>query len=86
MSEPDEEPRLCFDGPVEEITLLSPPPPNITILGEDGRPLVTIRPSGELEYGPGYTPDEAARRFWEAMRRLAPARCPNCGHIGMEGQ
>jgi hypothetical protein len=60
-------------------------PPNIVILSEDNRtPLVTIHPSGELEYGPGYTPDEAARRFWDALRRLAPARCPNCGHIGLE--
>ena len=29
--------------------------------------LVTIRPNGELVYGHGYTPDEAARRFWEAI-------------------
>jgi hypothetical protein len=64
---------------------IAPPPQNIVILGSDNQtPLVTIHPSGELEYGPGYTPDEAARRFWDAMRRLAPARCPNCGHIGME--
>lgn len=61
------------------------PPPSITITGEDGRtPLVTIHPDGTLDYGPGYTPDEAARCFWDALRRLAPARCPNCGHAGGE--
>jgi len=61
-----------------------PPPPDITINGGDGQPLVTIHPTGELEYGPNYTPDEAARTFWDAMHRLAPARCPNCGHTGLE--
>jgi predicted Zn-ribbon and HTH transcriptional regulator len=61
------------------------PSRNIVILGEDGRtPLVTIHPDGTLEYGPGYTPDEAASRFWDALRRIAPARCPACGHIGLE--
>lgn len=59
--------------------------PDITITGEDGRtPLVTIHPDGTLDYGPGYTPDEAARCFWEALRRLAPTRCPSCGHNGLE--
>ncbi|MFG2638546.1 hypothetical protein ACGFX8_32960 [Streptomyces sp. NPDC048362] len=77
-------PKLYFDGPAEGITLRPPPPPNIAINGDDGRPLVTIHPNGQLEYGPNYTPDEAARRFWDALRHLAPARCPNCGHIGME--
>ncbi|MFF7631411.1 hypothetical protein [Streptomyces cyaneofuscatus] len=44
---------------------------SITIPGTAG-PLVTIRPDGRLEYGPGYEPDEAARLFWDAMRRWAP--------------
>lgn len=61
------------------------PAPDITIIGEDGQtPLVTIHPDGTLDYGPDYTPDEAARCFWGALRRLAPARCPNCGHTGTE--
>jgi len=59
----------------------APPPPTITIMGADNTPLVTIHPNGTLDYGPGYTPDEAATRFWEAMRRLAPARCEHCGHL-----
>ena len=70
--------------PVQTLQLVQPPQ-NIVILGADNRtPLVTIHPTGELEYGPGYTPDEAARRFWDALRRIAPARCPACGHIGLE--
>ena len=77
---------LRWDGPADQITLQPPPPPRIVITGTDSQPLVTIHPNGQLEYGPGYTPDEAAQRFWDALRRLAPARCPNCGHIGLEGQ
>jgi len=83
---PHEAPQLLITGPSETFQLAEPSR-NIVILGEDNRtPLVTIQPSGALEYGPGYTPDEAARRFWDALRRIAPARCPACGHIGMEGQ
>lgn len=45
---------------------------SVTIPGVAG-PLVTIHADGRLEYGPGYEPDEAARRFWEAMRQYAPS-------------
>jgi hypothetical protein len=55
-------------------------PPIISIMGGDGAPLVTIHPNGTLEYGPGYDPDDAARRFWDAMRYHMPARCGRCGH------
>jgi hypothetical protein len=62
------------------------PPPTITINGEDGTPLVKIHPDGTLEYGPNYDPDEAASRFWEAMRFRMPTRCPGCGRVGaLEG-
>jgi hypothetical protein len=45
--------------------------PTITIQGDNGQYLVRIHPDGTLEYGPGYTPDEAAARFWDAVRRHA---------------
>lgn len=67
-----------------ETVVLRAPESNLVINGADGQALVTIRPSGELEYGADYTPDEAARRFWDALRHLMPAPCPACGHIGME--
>jgi hypothetical protein len=44
----------------------------ISIPASNGRPLVTIRPDGTLEFGKDYQPDEAARAFWEAVQRLAP--------------
>ncbi|MER5653447.1 hypothetical protein ABT076_10570 [Streptomyces sp. NPDC002131] len=56
-------------------------PPSISIVGDDRVPLVTIHPNGTLEYGPGYDPDDAARRFWDAMRLHMPARCKSCGHV-----
>lgn len=56
-------------------------PPIISIIGEGHAPLVTVHPDGTLEYGPGYDPDEAARRFWDAMRFHMPARCERCGHV-----
>jgi hypothetical protein len=34
--------------------------------------MVRLKADGELEYGPDYTPDEAARVFWEAIRDHAP--------------
>jgi hypothetical protein len=33
------------------------------------RLLVLIKPDGRLQYGPEYTPDEAAEVFWEALAR-----------------
>ena len=47
------------------------PQPIVTIDGETA-PLVTIHTDGTLEYGEDYTPDEAARQFWDALRRYAP--------------
>ncbi|GGW98555.1 hypothetical protein [Streptomyces chartreusis] len=82
---PEAEERDAKSEGVGSWQLAPPQPPTIAIIGEDGRtPLVTIHPDGELEYGPDYTPDEAARRFWDALRHLAPARCPACGHLGLE--
>ena len=46
--------------------------PVIYIHGETGTALVTIHQDGRLEYGEGYTPDEAARIFWEAIAHMAP--------------
>ncbi len=35
----------------------------------EDRILIRIGPDGTLTYGPDYTPDEAAKVFWEAMAR-----------------
>ncbi|MET8696926.1 hypothetical protein ABZV65_30800 [Streptomyces bauhiniae] len=49
-----------------------PPPSSISIPGANGRPLVTIRPGGQLEFGEDYVPDEAAQAFWKAVERFTP--------------
>ena len=66
----------------QSVSIHVPAPPTIVIQGADRQPLVSIHPDGTLEYGPGYDPDEAARRFWDALRHYMPARCPNCGRVG----
>ncbi len=43
--------------------------PGDLVIGTSTRILVTIKADGRLEYGPDYTPDEAAVCFWEAMGR-----------------
>lgn len=59
-----------LDGPA--VTAITVPPSQIVIDGARG-PLVTIHLNdGRLEYGPGYTPDGAARRFWDAVRKHTP--------------
>ena len=47
-------------------TVINPHPTSIMIY-MDGAALVTIRPNGVIEYGPDYTPDAAAKAFWEAI-------------------
>lgn len=39
------------------------------VIGTLSRVFVTIKPDGSLLYGEGYTPDEAAAVFWEALAR-----------------
>ena len=40
--------------------------------------LVTLRSDGSLEYGPDYTPDEAAKIFWEAIASAHPYKESIC--------
>lgn len=40
----------------------------------NGKPMVTIRPDGQLEFGEDYQPDAAAQVFWDAVRRFAPTQ------------
>ncbi|MFE7547083.1 hypothetical protein [Streptomyces gardneri] len=54
---------------------LQPPVTNtFSIHGPGGQPLVTLNTeTGEMEFGPGYTPDAAAEAFWDALRRMGMA-------------
>lgn len=44
-------------------------------------PLVTVHFDGRIEYGPHYTPDEAARIFWEAIGRKGKCVCPGLPYV-----
>jgi hypothetical protein len=57
--------------------LTLPLQPTIQINGPGGQPLVTLNTStGEMTFGPAYTPDAAAEAFWDAIDTmgLAPVR------------
>lgn len=75
MEQPDTWEKFTFELPVAD----TPRPPVITINGDHGL-LVAIHPDGHLEYGEGYEPDEAARRFWDglAVAYGQPRCCPSC--------
>jgi hypothetical protein len=57
----------------DEITLHDDTAPfNITISGPNGPLVVIDTTTGELEYGKDYTPDAAAKVFWEAIKSWLP--------------
>lgn len=58
-------------------------PTNIMI-NMDGATLVTIRPNGVIDYGPHYTPDAAAKVFWEALGNSMPADRTRVGELQAE--
>lgn len=53
----------------QEGPLGSQSPRDLVIGTSANRILVRIKPDGRIEYGPDYTPDEAAVVFWEEMGR-----------------
>ncbi|MCX4704377.1 hypothetical protein [Streptomyces sp. NBC_01373] len=48
----------------------------LALYEDDGTLLVGIRPDGQLERGPNYQPDAAAREFWDAVTRAAQSASP----------
>jgi hypothetical protein len=42
------------------------------ISNSEGKMVVVIHHDGQVEFGPGYTPDEAAKEFWVALGHHAP--------------
>jgi hypothetical protein len=83
MTVVENEPRITPDE--SSVYLLQEPEdPTITVHGTNGRPLVTIHlNTSELTYGPGYTPDDAARAFWSALtfwNTLGPVTTDDAPH------
>lgn len=48
----------------------------LSIVISSGNVLVTIKPDGTIEYGKDYTPDAAAKAFWNAV--LIERKARNC--------
>lgn len=48
----------------------------IALHEDDGTLLIGIRADGQIETGPNYQPDTAAREFWDAVTRAAQAASP----------
>lgn len=49
-------------------------PPVLAIRSQPGELIFAVHPDGRLEYGPGYDPDDAARRFWAALAVHMPVQ------------
>ena len=47
----------------------------ILIHAKDNEMLVGIRADGTMEFGPHYTPEGAAKIFWDTVDRMNPGRC-----------
>lgn len=43
------------------------PPSRLIINGANNKPMVNILRDGTIEFGENYTPDEAARIFWQCI-------------------
>lgn len=57
--------------------------PGELVIGTQGRVLVRIQPDGQLRYGEGYTPDEAAEEFWTAMALKRAGMQERLMHLGI---
>ena len=55
------------------LTIRPTTPPYILEIRNSGpEALVTLHNDGTMEFGPNYTPTEAARIFWEAVASMCP--------------
>jgi hypothetical protein len=45
----------------------------LRVLGDDEAPIVTVSEDGGVEFAPGFSPDSAARAFWETVAALLQA-------------
>lgn len=46
----------------------------LAISAADGREIMRITADGRVEVNPEFTTDQAARAFWDAVKKLAAAR------------
>jgi hypothetical protein len=58
---------------------------NVIQIERDGKPFVSVKPDGDVEFGDGYSPSEAAGLFWKSMAYL-PAEFLKAAHLVLSGQ
>lgn len=75
---PGEPPQLTVPRSVIEEHEIRVPEPTyvVALYADDGQLTVGIRPDGQIETGPNYEPDAAAREFWDAVTRAAQSASP----------
>lgn len=56
-----------------DVTIAQPSDEIFRVLSPDNEPLVIMYRDGRMEFGPSYTPDEAARIWWRAIELMVPA-------------
>lgn len=56
------------------LQIVTSQPENFMLIAKNGETLVTIHPDGTIEYGKDYSPDKAAKIFWEALGRNLPCK------------
>lgn len=76
MSEPHDDLFVDQDSIADSILRVPEPEFLICLREDDGTLIVGIHPDGQLERGPNYQPDIAARKFWDAVTRAAQAANP----------
>ena len=57
--------------------------PGELVIGTQGRVLVRIQPDGQLRYGEGYTPDDAAEVFWTSLALKRAGMEQRLMHLGL---
>ena len=73
FAQQDQMPQLLY--PNEDVLKIPQAVTYLLVIGDKRGLLVSIKPDGTLEYGKDYTPDAAAKVFWEAMAAEAARVC-----------
>lgn len=66
---------LMLTGTINEPSKLTPDKVAIPLGGEFGKDIdkvVTVFMDGHVEFGPGFTADDAARAFWKKVSEIRP--------------
>lgn len=66
--------NLAHVSNIIDIALVGKLPASLSISAEDAREIVRITADGRVIVNPEFTTDEAAKAFWDAVKKLAAGR------------